>query len=117
MTEAKPVSVLKRLKQHEQGLAFAEQELGANEASPDYFFAVGDLLLDMAADQPQHGQALIPMIEQAWRRCLEIGERPELEGAVAGRGSHLAAHNLALLMDGTGRDAEARALRELAAQR
>lgn len=104
---------LKRLKQHELGLAFAEQELGANEASPDYFFAVGDLLLDFAADQPQHGEALIPMIEQAWRRCLEIGERPELEGAVAGRGSHLAAYNLALLMDGTGRAAEAQALRAL----
>lgn len=108
---------LKRLKQHEQGLAFAEQELPANDGSPDYFFAVGDLLLDMAADQPQHGEALIPMIEQAWRRCLEIGERPEIEGAVAGRGSHLAAYNLALLMDGTGRAAEAQALRVLAARR
>ncbi len=108
---------LKRLKRHEQGLAFAEQELAANQASPDYFFAVGDLLLDFAADQPQHGEALIPLIEQAWRRCLDIGERPEFEGAVAGRGSHLAAHNLALLMDGTGRAAEAQALRALALPR
>jgi glycosyltransferase involved in cell wall biosynthesis len=108
---------LKRLKRHEQGLAFAEQELRANAGSPDYFFAVGDLLLDFAADQPQHGPALIPMIEQAWQRCLAIGERPELEGAVAGRGSHLAAHNLALLLDGTGRSAEACALRTRAARR
>jgi glycosyltransferase involved in cell wall biosynthesis len=88
---------LKRLKRHEPGLAFAERELAANELSPDYFFAVGDLLLDFAADQPQHADALLPMIEQAWQRCLAIGERPDLEGAVAGRGSHLAAHNLELL--------------------
>jgi glycosyltransferase involved in cell wall biosynthesis len=88
---------LKRLKRHEQGLQFAEGELALNQCSPDVFFALGDLLLDFAADHPERGTALLPMIEQAWQRCLEIGERPDLEGAVAGRGSHLAAHNLALL--------------------
>jgi glycosyltransferase involved in cell wall biosynthesis len=88
---------LKRLKRHEEGLQFAELQLPHNERSPDYFFALGDLLLDFAAERPEHAVALLPMIEDAWRRCLAIGERPELEGAVAGRGSHLAAHNLALL--------------------
>jgi len=41
-----------------------------------------------------------------------LGEHPELPGAVAGRGSHLAAHNLALVLDGTGRPEEAQALRQ-----
>lgn len=113
---ARRLYTLKRLKRHDEGLALAGDELSANEVSPDYFFAVGDLLLDMAADRPQHAAELLPMIEQAWRRCLALGERPELEGAVAGRGSHLAAHNLALLLDGTGRSAEARTLRTRAAE-
>jgi glycosyltransferase involved in cell wall biosynthesis len=108
---ARRLYTLKRLKRHDEGLALAGDELARHEASPDYFFAVGDLLLDMAADRPQHAAELLPMIEQAWRRCLDIGERPDIEGAVAGRGSHLAEHNLALLLDGTGRTDEAMALR------
>ena len=43
--------------------------------------------------------------------ALLLGERPEQTGAVAGRGSHLAAHNLALVLEGTDRAAEAAALR------
>ena len=38
-----------------------------------------------------------PWIAQSWQRCLDIGERPDLEGAVHGRGSHLAQHNLNVL--------------------
>jgi glycosyltransferase involved in cell wall biosynthesis len=94
---ARRLYTLKRLKRHDVGLQFAESAFAHHQQSPDYFFALGDLLLDFAADRPEHGTALLPMIEQAWQRCLEIGERPEIEGAVAGRGSHLAAHNLALL--------------------
>jgi len=37
------------------------------------------------------------LAETAWERCLAIGERPELEGSVEGRGSHLARHNLDVL--------------------
>ena len=57
------------------------------------------------------------MAETAWVRCLEIGERPELTGAVAGRGSYLAAHNLAVILDGTGNTEQAAHYRQLAAQR
>ena len=79
---------------------------------PDFFFAVGDLLLDLAAEQPQHAGVLLPMIEDAWRRCLQLGERPDLPETVPGRGSWLAAHNLALVLEGTGRASEAAALRQ-----
>jgi len=88
---------LKRCKHHAEGVQRAEAALERWEASPDFFFALGDLLLDWAADEPARAAELLPMIEAAWERCLEIGERPELEGAVAGRGSFLAAGNLALL--------------------
>ncbi|MDC8773795.1 glycosyltransferase [Roseateles albus] len=102
---------LKQLKRHEQAVQFAQTQLGVCAASPDFFFALGDLLLDFAADAPDQAPHLLPMIEDAWRRCLELGERPDLSGAVAGRGSYLAAHNLALVLDGTGRAQEAADLR------
>jgi hypothetical protein len=102
---------LKQLKRHGQGMDLAERELPRCADLPDFFFAVGDLLLDLAADQPERAGDLLPMIQAAWQRCLAIGERPDLPDTVAGRGSHLAAHNLALLLDHCGRPAEATALR------
>jgi hypothetical protein len=51
------------------------------------------------------------MAEAAWQRCLALGEHPEQPGAVAGRGSYLAAHNLAVVLEGTDRPSEAAALR------
>lgn len=108
---ARRLFALKRLKRHAEGLQLAEPELQRCAESPDFFFALGDLLLDWAADEPARAEGLLPLIEDAWRRCLLLGERPELPGAVAGRGSHLAAHNLALLLDITGRADEAAVLR------
>ena len=58
----------------------------------------------------------LPIVESAWKRCLEIGERPELDGAVAGRGSHMAAHNLAVFYETLGRKAEAAKHKALAAR-
>lgn len=102
---------LKCLKRHAQGLDFAELQMARAAESPDFYFVLGDLLLDLAADDPAQAQALLPLIEQAWRQCLALGERPDQAGAVAGRGSHWAAHNLALVLEMTGRDAEAADLR------
>ncbi|HJV67936.1 glycosyltransferase family 2 protein [Ideonella sp.] len=93
---------LKRCGRHAEGLQCAEHELGRWGESPDFFFALGDLLLDWAADEPARAGELLPLIESAWQRCLALGERPDLEGAVAGRGSHLAAANLVLLYEQLG---------------
>jgi len=79
---------------------------------PGVYFALGDLMLDWAAEQPASAGELLPLAEHAWRCCLALGERPELPGAVVGRGSSLAAHNLALVLHGTGRVAEAQAMRQ-----
>jgi tetratricopeptide (TPR) repeat protein len=108
---ARRLFTLKQLQQHQQAIDFAQTQLGICAESPDFFFALGDLLLDYVADRPEQAEQLLPMIEDAWRRCLELGERPDLSGAVAGRGSHLAAHNLALVLEGTGRAQEAQNLR------
>ena len=98
---------LKKCRQHAQAVLLADGSMAAWSHSPDFFFALGDLLLDWATEEPARAGELLPMIESAWLRCLEIGERPDLEGSVAGRGSSLAARNLAVLYEGTGRAIEA----------
>lgn len=80
---------------------------------PDFYFAIGDLFLDWAAREAANAETMLPVAEAAWRKCLSIGERPDLMGTVHGRGSKLAAHNLALVLEGTGRIAEAANVREL----
>lgn len=103
---------LKQLGRHDEGMDLANTQLAACEGSPDFYFALGDLLLDAAATQPARAETLLPLIEHCWRRCLALGERPHLLGAVRGRGSFLAAHNLALVLDATERAAEATGLRQ-----
>jgi glycosyltransferase involved in cell wall biosynthesis len=102
---------LKCLGRHADAMDFAQSQMDADADSPDFFFTIGDVLLDLAASQPAQAADALPMAEAAWRRCLELGEHPEQPGAVTGRGSFLAAHNLAVVLEGTGRDAEAAAVR------
>lgn len=104
---------LKRCARHDEAMRLAADELGAWPESPDFHFALGDLLLDWAAHAPQRAHELLPMAEAAWQRCLAIGERTDLDGAVAGRGSMLAAHNLAVLRAQMARPEVAHALRGL----
>ena len=106
---------LKKLCRFEQAMNLAAEEMPHWADSPDFYFALGDLLLDWAVAQPQQAPALLPMIESSWRRALDIGENPALPDTVQGRGSYLAAHNLAVLFDGLGDAAQARVWREQAA--
>jgi len=108
---ARRLYALKCLGRHADAMDVAQAEMAVASESPDFFFAVGDVLLDLAAAQPEQAVEALPMAEAAWRQCLQLGERPEQPGAVAGRGSFLAAHNLAVVLDGTGRAQEAAALR------
>ena len=101
------IHALKKCHRHAEAVLLAEGSMTTWPDSPDFFFALGDLLLDWATEEPARAGELLPMIESAWLRCLEIGERPDLEGSVAGRGSALAARNLAVLYEGTGRAIEA----------
>jgi len=81
----------------EEAITRSGEWMEAWSESPDFFFTVGMLMFDAAAAQPKQAEAQwLPMAENAFLRCLEIGERPELDG-VAGRGSHMAAHNLCVM--------------------
>ena len=86
---------LKCAQSFEAALALAEAEMPHWQHSPDFFFTLGDLLLDWALHAPQRAGELLPMIEASWLRAIEIGEQPALNDSVRGRGSFLAAHNLA----------------------
>jgi hypothetical protein len=108
---------LKRAGRHAQAAELAASEIDKTDhtlctQSPDVFFALGDVMLDWAAQAPERATERLAQAEQAWSLCLAMGERPDITGSVQGRGSHLAAHNLALVYEGTGREAAAQALRE-----
>lgn len=89
------IHILSKAKRLDDALALAEAEFNNWPESPDFFFVLGDLLLDHAiADPARAVDHWLPLASGAWERCLSIGERPNLEGSVTGRGSHLAQHNL-----------------------
>ena len=93
---------MKRTRDFDAAMQFAQEQSPWWQHSPDFHFALGDLLLDVALANPARSGALLPLMEASWMRCLELGEAPLLEGAVEGRGSFLAAHNLAVLHDLSG---------------
>lgn len=93
---------LKQAGRMSDAIQLAEAEMPNWERSPDFFFTLGDVLLSQATADPAEADSLLPMIESCWLRCLELGEAPELEGAVRGRGSHLAAHNLIVFYESLG---------------
>jgi hypothetical protein len=107
---------LKKAGAFEAAFAFAEAEMAQWTHSPDFFFTLGDVLLDWALAQPGRAGELVPMIESCWLRALQIGEQPALNDSVRGRGSWLAAHNLAALHGGLGDEARAEAWRERSRQ-
>lgn len=106
---------LKKLGRFEAAVHAAEAEMPEWPESPDFYFTLGDLLLDWAVAEPARGAELLPLIESSWQRAIEIGERPELPDSVRGRGSWLAAQNLAAFHESLGHADEARAWRERAA--
>ncbi len=115
-TVVSALQALKRAERFEEALAFADAEYGNWQRSPDFFFAVADLYLDWASRNPAIAMGeLLPIVEGAWKRCLEIGERPDLDGSVEGCGSYLAAQNLAMFYETLGIDDEARAYADMAA--
>lgn len=106
------VFTLKKAGRFAQAMQVAEAEMPRWAHSPDFFFTLGDLLLDWALAEPARGSELLPMIEASWQRALAIGENTALHDSVRGRGSFLAARNLAALHESLGRTAQARYWRE-----
>jgi hypothetical protein len=109
------IIALKTAGRLDDALALADAEVATWSDSPDFYFAVGDLYLECASAAPERAMSdFLPIVESAWKRCLEIGERPDLDGAVAGRGGRMAAHNLAVLYETLGKAELAARYRTLA---
>ena len=97
------IRALKEAGQLHDALALVNAEQAAWPSSPDFYFAVADLYLAWAGHAPELAfDELLPVVEGAWLRCLEIGEQPMLDGSVIGCGSYLAAGNLAMFYEQLG---------------
>ncbi len=108
---------LKRAERFPEALAFADAEHRNWPKSPDFYFAVADLYLEWASRNPASAMdELLPIVEGAWKRCLEIGEQPDLDGSVEGCGSYLAAGNLAMFYGQLGIADEAERYAQTAAE-
>jgi glycosyltransferase involved in cell wall biosynthesis len=97
------IYTLKKLQLHELAISVIENEYDNWQHSPDFFFVTGDVHLDYAVARPDIAlDQLLPVAETSWLQCLQLGECADLDGTVMGRGSFLAAHNLAVLYSGIG---------------
>ena len=95
------LAALKAADRLEEAISLADQEFAGGSGSADFMFTVGHVYLEAAVRWPDRAlRDFLPVAEFAWKKCLEIGEIPE--AAVEGCGSHLAAHNLAVLYDKLG---------------
>jgi glycosyltransferase involved in cell wall biosynthesis len=106
---------LKKCRRFDDALALIHRESLAWPDSPDLPFTLGDVLLDAALAQPARAGEWLPQIEQAWLRAIAIGERPDMPDSLLGRGSFLAAHNLAAFHGSLGQAEQAAHWRERAA--
>ncbi len=75
-------------------IALMDEHMAAWRDSPDFAFVVGDLFFEMLLREPAKVEQLAPLAVSCWKRCLDMGDRPDLAGSLTGRGSFLAAQNL-----------------------
>jgi tetratricopeptide (TPR) repeat protein len=99
----------------DEALLMIEQWASRYPHSPDFHFAAGNAYLNKGVSDPAQAlQVWLPRAVQSWQRCLEIGDQPELEGSMRGRGSFLAAFNLKVVFELLGDGQQAGLYRVLA---
>ena len=96
------IFTLKKLGDFDGAVILSQEELPNWQASPDFYFTMGDLFLDWALQDSDRATELLSMIEACWLRAIQIGDNPDLPDSVLGRGSFLAAHNLAAFHEALG---------------
>ncbi|MFC7494677.1 MULTISPECIES: glycosyltransferase family 2 protein [unclassified Nocardioides] len=89
------------------------RELETWQHSADFQFVLGHALLHHAMANPELGDDILPLVEQAWQTCLALGDS-DLPGATVGHGGYLAARELVRLYETLGREADAARFRPLA---
>lgn len=97
---------LLELEKYEEGFRVIENERERLKNYADYQFACGTFYTKAIFSNVEKYVSFLPQIEEAYRRCLEIGEVPEHEG-VRGNGSFKAAYNLGVWYEVNGKMQEA----------
>jgi len=87
--------LLRMVGRHEEALALVDAEQNNWDQVPEFFFSVAELYLEWASLNPEIARdVLLPVVEGAWLKCLQIGEQPHLNSSIEGSGSYRAASNL-----------------------
>ncbi len=98
----------------EECLIYSSKIMEKYTQTPDYFFILGYIFLEGAKRDNENAKNYwLPRAEESWKRCLEIGEQPDLSEAVFGRGSFLAARNLSVIFEIVGDEKNAKYYRSL----
>lgn len=100
---------------YEKLYAIMNQEPDYVSQFPDYHFACGVIYLDMIIHDQARYMTLLPRIEQAYKRCLALGETEKYD-TVRGTGSYAALYNLGNYYEVLGQAGQARECFRLAAE-
>jgi glycosyltransferase involved in cell wall biosynthesis len=102
------IVTLRMTGRYDEALALVDAEQDAWDHAPDFFYAVAELYLEYAYRNPAiAADELLPVVECAWLKCLQIGEKPGLTSSIEGTGSYRAAEKLANFYAGLGLSEEA----------
>ncbi|MDT3427985.1 glycosyltransferase involved in cell wall biosynthesis [Paenibacillus forsythiae] len=91
----------------EEGLGLIEREREFLHDFADFHFASGVYYLDLILGNTEKYIGLLPLIEQAYLQCLEIGETDRYD-SVIGTGSYASLHNLGVFYEVTGNETKSR---------
>jgi tetratricopeptide (TPR) repeat protein len=95
------------LKRFDIGLDVIEKNSPSLDDFPDYHFVCGLFYMNLVRSAPAKHIALLPKIEQSFKRCLSLGDTDRYK-SVRGTGSFLAWYNLGTLYHVFGETAAAR---------
>jgi glycosyltransferase involved in cell wall biosynthesis len=97
-TVVRTLVCLKNVGLLELAFKFSEDEMPYCQKSPDFFYVLAHIMLGLAMKQPHRARdEWLPMARISLLFALKIGDAPEIEGSVSGRGSSMAASDLVKL--------------------
>lgn len=107
------IDCLGRAQRFEEGIELIQAELPQYASAVDFWFVLGGFFFELVSARPALATEFMPRIEECYLRCLELGEQPQANGALRGRGSFLAARNLYAFYTATGDAERAETYRQL----
>jgi glycosyltransferase involved in cell wall biosynthesis len=87
------IYLLLKTKEYNKALEIVKRDHNWLSRFPDYYFACGVFYLDIILSNNEQYLSYLPLIEDSYQRCLEIGETNNYD-SVVGTGSYAAHFNL-----------------------